>query len=330
MKFKFLLIGLLVVFSSVGSYAGGDKLGFSLESVKLKKNTWGGGNANLKIYLIYENSSGEASKLRVVENKDSALGETIALDTNGGLFLPIESSSIDVAVIVLHEDEDAMLASLVYRVIENISRRKTVKMIGELTKRNWYTLIAKTAVDMSLGFGVDKIIEYLEKNEIYKTTITISKGSNNWNYSNKTKGNSSIELVYETRFSGKNSSSSSTQSNSSTKWITPDDSVCRSNGGAISYGVCGSNWLNAKDICRASGGSLPSITELKNVVIECGGNLNKVDDNKANSSYQSCYRDQGFSSSNYYWSEDIWSLFFFAGGGNERDKRYEDFVRCVK
>jgi len=40
MKFKFLLIGLLVVFSSVGSYAQ-DYISFDITSVTLTENNWG-------------------------------------------------------------------------------------------------------------------------------------------------------------------------------------------------------------------------------------------------------------------------------------------------
>ncbi|CAA6813843.1 MAG: Unknown protein [uncultured Sulfurovum sp.] len=57
-----------------------------------------------------------------------------------------------------------------------------------------------------------------------------------------------------------------------TKWITSSKKVCVGYGGKINNeGVCKAKWLDAEDICRASGGRLPSRYELKKVLVDCGG-----------------------------------------------------------
>jgi len=86
-------------------------------------------------------------------------------------------------------------------------------------------------------------------------------------------------------------------------WVTPSDRVCKANGGKIDkHGICDAHWMEAKDICRASGGRLPDRYELKKVIVDCGGTVDDYTNNKANSAYQSCYKRKGFSSSYDYWS----------------------------
>ena len=86
-------------------------------------------------------------------------------------------------------------------------------------------------------------------------------------------------------------------------WVTPSDKTCKANGGKIDEdGICEAKWMEAKDICRASGGRLPDRYELKQVIVDCGGTVDDSINNKANSAYQSCYKRKGFSSSNGYWS----------------------------
>ena len=68
------------------------------------------------------------------------------------------------------------------------------------------------------------------------------------------------------------------------KWITPSDSVCKSNGGEIKDNGCEANWENANKICSASGGSLPSIDLLSFIaVVDCGGEFENG--NKAEREY---------------------------------------------
>jgi hypothetical protein len=140
-------------------------------------------------------------------------------------------------------------------------------------------------------------------------------------------------IVYRDR---PQNTASTTQSSS--KWITPKDSVSRSNGGKIDKeGICRAKWKNAKEICSASGGRLPNREELKKIVTDCGGVLRSLENNKKNSSYQSCYKAKGFTSS-YYWSSttnasdssSAWGVYFDCGDDGRGSKTDENLVRCVR
>ena len=131
---------------------------------------------------------------------------------------------------------------------------------------------------------------------------------------------------------------------STSKWITPSDSVCKANEGRIDeYGICKASWKNAKKICRASGGTLPSKEVLGEVVSDCGGLLSlfdfkKMNKNGKNSNYQSCYKRKGFSDSDDYWSstsssdynEYAWVVGFYSGGQSNSHKGNNFYVRCVR
>jgi len=126
------------------------------------------------------------------------------------------------------------------------------------------------------------------------------------------------------------------------KWIDVTPSICRDNGGKMSDGVCKAKWSDAERICRASG-RLPTINELEKVVTNCGGVSTKNkrnrselwDKNRANQSYQKCYKSKGFSSS-YYWSSSTydsnsaWIVGFYDGYLLDNYKYYYSFVRCVR
>ena len=131
---------------------------------------------------------------------------------------------------------------------------------------------------------------------------------------------------------------------STSKWITPSDSVCKANGGRIDkHGICEANWKNAKKICRASGGTLPSKEVLGEVVTDCGGLLNdweskKMKKNGNNSNYQSCYKNKGFSDFYSYWSSTsisssndyAWIVYVYSGAQYSYDKVNSVYVRCVR
>jgi hypothetical protein len=127
------------------------------------------------------------------------------------------------------------------------------------------------------------------------------------------------------------------------KWITPTNSTCTNNGGKLYKGVCSANWENAKKICSASGGQLPSRADLKKVVVDCGGSFttygNKdwdslTDKNIANKAYQSCYKEKGFNG--WYWTREekdssiAWGVYF--GGGNDfwSNKSFDNSALCVR
>jgi len=124
---------------------------------------------------------------------------------------------------------------------------------------------------------------------------------------------------------------------SSSKWITPSNSTCKNNGGKIDSVGCNATWENAKNICSASGGSLASIDVLRKVVTDCGGKIDDYNNNIDNRSYQSCFKEKGFRSSNYWSSTSVvgfeyhaWIVGFDYGVVYGDDKNYNVYVRCVR
>ena len=126
------------------------------------------------------------------------------------------------------------------------------------------------------------------------------------------------------------------------KWITPSNPICKKNGGEVTNDGCDANWTNAEKICKASGGSLPSIDVLKKVVTGCRGELKDDDSaerrrNINNSNYQYCYKKKGFTS-NRYWSSTTyasntnraWFVGFYYGYTYINDKSNNSHVRCVR
>ncbi len=120
-------------------------------------------------------------------------------------------------------------------------------------------------------------------------------------------------------------------------WITPTDKVCVANGGQIDEQICYSKWANAKEICKASGGVLPSLDTLKLAITKCTGIVNDRDKNQNNLNYSKCYQEKGFSMY-AYWSDntneenenDAWYVGFFYGSVYEFNKKHFNYVRCVK
>jgi hypothetical protein len=131
----------------------------------------------------------------------------------------------------------------------------------------------------------------------------------------------------------------SMQSNSNIKWLKIANSICKRNGGKISKWGCQANWNNAKKICWASGGRLMTKSEAKQVTLDCGveikirSNVDEMERNKNNTSYQSCYKQKGFSSSNYWCdyerNENSFAVEFYRAihpfYGDQFDNHY---VRC--
>ncbi len=134
------------------------------------------------------------------------------------------------------------------------------------------------------------------------------------------------------------------------KWLKPSSDSCRDNGGQYNYygeQECVADWEHAKKICNTSEDELPTMTILGEVVDDCGGDLFTEDDsdeaklasekNRANESYQSCYKERGFTA-NFYWSDTmkgsnlskIWGLYLTTGGGYWGSNLSERFIRCVR
>jgi len=125
------------------------------------------------------------------------------------------------------------------------------------------------------------------------------------------------------------------------EWIDPNSASCTSNGGKFDpSGICEANWHQAKNICSAMDARLPAIGELEKVITDCGGVVNDFENNKNNSSYQSCYQNKGFrdTASRYYWSATTyvrgtsyaWYVYLYHGFSYRSDKSRSYYVRCVR
>ncbi len=126
------------------------------------------------------------------------------------------------------------------------------------------------------------------------------------------------------------------------KWIKPTNSVCRANGGQFYKGVCQATWENAKKICSASGGRLPSRDDFHKVITDCGGipdaDIDEWDKNINNSQYQNCYKQKGFINDDWYWTRETykenssgaWSVSFKSGFDGWRSKSDLHLALCVR
>lgn len=134
------------------------------------------------------------------------------------------------------------------------------------------------------------------------------------------------------------------------KWITPSKSSCHSEGSHFYKGICFANWEKAKNICRLNNARLPSESELRSIIAECGGNIADTEvsdkENKNNPHYQSCYKRKGFfiSYGNYWTSTTFWEITmsdidtsdyatvvsFYDGATYGREKSRTSPVLCLK
>jgi len=103
-------------------------------------------------------------------------------------------------------------------------------------------------------------------------------------------------------------------------------------------GVCQTDWKDAKNICSSLGGRLPNIDELRAEVRKCGGIIDSYKKNRANKSYQACYKNNGFNNNDWYWSSttykgnsgNAWIVYFDLGSVGNYYKSFNIFVRCVR
>ena len=150
--------------------------------------------------------------------------------------------------------------------------------------------------------------------------------------------NEVLEIKAKQETNNNTTSNNSSNQTIDKSWITPTDSICNDNGGIVysEYNLpCTANWDNGKNICRKSGGELPSIDVLRQVIIDCGGILNDDDKNEKNQSYQTCYKEQGFTSASYWsstkrTSDSIWGIRFQLGDEVWGGKDATSAIRCIK
>jgi len=87
------------------------------------------------------------------------------------------------------------------------------------------------------------------------------------------------------------------------------------------------NWDDATQYCSDNGGRLPTIEELEAEVIKCGGVIGD-NNNENNIAYQSCYKNNGFSS-NSFWSATNALYVTFDNDSRLNISRYNEYVRCI-
>ncbi len=120
-------------------------------------------------------------------------------------------------------------------------------------------------------------------------------------------------------------------------WITPTDKVCVDKGGKIDEKLCYARWATAKEICKVSGGVVPPLKKLTDVITDCTGIVDDRDKNQNNLKYSKCYKEKGFSMYAYWSSNtneenenDAWYVGFFYGSAYEFNKKHFNYVRCLK
>ncbi len=209
------------------------------------------------------------------------------------------------------------------------------------------------------------LIKAIEKQRLSKTNSRSSIKAKDKQYISKTNSRPYIKTREEQRFLKTNihplikvkkkQRISKTNIKNKGKWIIPSHSICKRKGGIndkggriYNNGCMVFRFSDAKAICAASGGSLPSIDMLKKEVTDCGGyvadilnrkagnffaNLSK---NRNNLNYYSCYRQKGFISSSPYWSKskidskNVVGIDFSMGSVNIIDAFSKATVLCVR
>ncbi len=139
----------------------------------------------------------------------------------------------------------------------------------------------------------------------------------------------------------------STSRSSGLQWLDISRGTCERYGGKMEEGVCKADWYESNKICSAMSARLPSVNELNAVTKTCGGTPVRYgsDDfdsisnkNRANSSYQSCYKRKGFSNNDFYWSstsfsgktDNAWFAFFRSGRVHYDTKGNSYYFKCVR
>lgn len=106
----------------------------------------------------------------------------------------------------------------------------------------------------------------------------------------------------------------------SMEWIDPSEQICKKHGGEFNdtRGLCNASNEEAKLICQDVGGSLPTLDEIERLSTVCGSKLiyvdafeeakARVEKNKDNKAYQSCYQEKGFQPKYSYWTSTAHSV----------------------
>jgi hypothetical protein len=152
---------------------------------------------------------------------------------------------------------------------------------------------------------------------------------------------------FKASFNVEDRNTQSTSRSSGFQWLDVSRGTCERYGGEMYEGVCQADWHEANKICSAMSARLPTVNELNAVTKTCGGTpvRHGSDDwdsitykNRANSSYQSCYKRKGFGPYDWYWSSTsvsdltyiAWVVTFYDGDVYDHYTANNDYLRCVR
>ncbi len=236
----------------------------------------------------------------------------IEIGVSKGIITPIGSFTIGYDELILKNRSDYQENSTYVVIVDmNVKKEHIYKINGN-----------KKLVLQSEGRSNIEIT----KNRV---RITVEKGSK-----------------FKAKFDIVGGNTTSTSRSSGLKWLDVSSSTCERYGGKMYKGVCKADWYEANKICSSMSARLPTVNELNAVTKTCGGTPTRygsywdsiIDKNKANSSYQSCYKRKGFRDNNWYWSStsfsgytnNAWIVFFSDGYVNDYGKDNNSDLRCVR
>ena len=119
------------------------------------------------------------------------------------------------------------------------------------------------------------------------------------------------------------------------EWLKVSSTLCADNDGKNDHGQCEATWEDAQKMCKALDARLPTIEELS---VACPSNTKNLDENIKDLKYQECYKSQGFSTENYYWSSTVdevdpgktLAYYLYVGRKMAYKQNYGFYVRCLK
>ena len=128
---------------------------------------------------------------------------------------------------------------------------------------------------------------------------------------------------------------SSKETHTAQKWLKVSSTLCADNDGKNDNGQCEATWEDAQKMCKALDARLPTIEELS---VACPSNTKNLDENIKDLKYQECYKSQGFSAENYYWSSTVdevdpgktLAYYLYVGRKMSYKQNYGFYVRCLK
>ena len=179
-------------------------LRFTLNSVKLKKQTWGdlGDNvAELKLILISESYTGKKTTLTIPTNEPlpTPLNKVVNLNKYSGFSIPITDKTMRVYIFAVDNDEkyftEALAESAAIKFIGKHINKDAAKFLYKVKNGNWLAWAISTATEE----GLYVVRDYLQTNDIIGPTVVEINGNQGWNHE-KTESSTenTVEFEYTT------------------------------------------------------------------------------------------------------------------------------------